>query len=147
MPNPRCRHTAIPNPTLEIAAWDNEDENCLSIKSKSSYTLSKSSSTKSAHLVPPKSISMCFGHPNETPHRRLSNNSNNNNTHHRPATIKQHSKFRVRPMSLSICSKGSFSISDDEDDSNANGHDGDQNENNSGNTRPKVQPIRRLVSS
>ncbi|XP_074602681.1 uncharacterized protein LOC141856295 isoform X2 [Brevipalpus obovatus] len=148
MPNPRCRHTAIPNPTFEIDAWDNEDENCFSIKSKSSYTLSKSSSTKSAHMVPPKSISMCFGHPNETPHRRLSNtnsnnNNNNNNTHHRPASIKQHSKFRVRPMSLSICSKGSFSISDDEDDNNTNGHDGDQNENNGSSTRAKVQPIRR----
>ncbi|XP_015786238.1 probable cyclin-dependent serine/threonine-protein kinase DDB_G0292550 [Tetranychus urticae] len=157
MPNPRCRHTAVANPSLDIAAWDKEEsESHLKItrsQSKSSYILSKSAS-KSNNLMPPKSISMCFGQnqQQETPLHEPNNlnktkgktnpAANNRNNLNQSNAINNRNKTKsAKFRSMKLCSKESFTISDDEDDA----QEGDENDENGINNGQKQNKIRKSL--
>ncbi|RWS29629.1 uncharacterized protein B4U80_08685 [Leptotrombidium deliense] len=108
VPNPRCRHTAVANPSLEISMWDNDesDRRVRSAGSQSS-TNSQKHNSKAVMLVPSKSISMCFGQQTDSPF------------HESTSKTLKHFKFRVHPMSLNnMCSRGIDPLSDVEDGEN-----------------------------
>lgn len=86
VPSPRCRHIAVPNPSLQV--WESKPNNW----GESNGTEEKVPNRAN----PPKSISMCFGQN----HAEIENG-------------KKHFKFRVHPVSR-FCSKSTSS--DEEDD-------------------------------
>ncbi|CAL1276516.1 unnamed protein product [Larinioides sclopetarius] len=90
IPPPRCRHVAVPNPTLynaetKLQAWGGGDPVSDKVPNRAN---------------PPKSISMCFG---QTPSVE-------------PET-KRYFKFRVHPVSR-FCSKNTSSDEDDDEEYN-----------------------------
>ncbi|XP_067125403.1 uncharacterized protein [Centruroides vittatus] len=99
IPNPRCRHAAVIEPTLhtwddKIIAWENSPQ-------QSNTTRSNHSHHRHSHPVgtsdtPPKSASMCFTQSESAENGR------------------KYFKFRVHPVSR-LCSKSTSSDDEDED--------------------------------
>ncbi|RWS05755.1 uncharacterized protein B4U79_12341 [Dinothrombium tinctorium] len=114
IPNPRCRHTAVANPSLDTSLWDRdhyEDDHRI-LNSHSKPNCLQKINSKAVILAPPKSISMCFGQHTDSP------------LHEATAKSLKYFKFKVHPMSLNICSRGIDTISDDDgeiEDVNGNG--------------------------
>lgn len=129
IPNGRCRHTAVCNPFLDSSTWWDQENvtngTRLSRPSSAKSCLKESQNNKALVLAPPKSISMCFGQPTDTP------------LHENGKALKPF-KLKHYPMP-GLCSRKSSATLSDEEEEDFDEVNGLANDNNFGPAKDPVE--------